>query len=422
MRLSISALVTLVLVCLFGCASAPTQQSSTPSSEEMILTRASSTSEADLAQVTVEEILEADEEIEKTDDDSTEPEAAAPFPKARQNVRTPRAEFGGMPIEVNERVKQWIHYFTVRDRERFERYLLRGSEYKPMIQEVLKNYRVPKELYYLALIESGFTTHAVSRASAVGMWQFMKTTGSAYGLRYDSYVDERRHPIRSTHAAARHLRDLHRQFSNWHLAIAAYNAGVGRIRGAIRRGGTRDFWKLAHRGVLPRETMHYIPKFLAAVIIGRNPEKYGFGHVRSVPPFPLLTEVKVSPRTSLASIARSTPLSIDELKKFNPHLRRGMTHVDRGRSQVWVPPTLIARVKEVRPERSSAKPARRPDRRLASAKGGSSRGLVYRVRKGDTLYGISNRFGVSVKALKRTNRLNANDVYAGQKLVIQRRS
>ena len=176
----------------------------------------------------------------------------------------------GIPLEINADVERWLEFFTMKDRERFTRFLERGSRYKTMIYAVLKEQGIPTELYYQAMIESGFATHATSTASAVGIWQFIPGTGRRYGLRIDQYVDERRDPMRATIAAAMYLKDLHNVFQNWYLAMAAYNAGEGRILGAIMRSGTRDFWEMVKKRSLPSETMNYIPKFLAATTIGHN--------------------------------------------------------------------------------------------------------------------------------------------------------
>ena len=179
-----------------------------------------------------------------------------------------------VPVEINQRVSDWVDYFTVRDRERTVRFLERGIPLRPYLQQILKDNDVPPELFYLAMIESGFVTHAKSRARAVGVWQFMKATGKNYGLIVNSSVDERRNWIKATEAAATYLKDLNNVFGSWYLALAAYNAGENRIVRSIMKGKTRDFWALAESGMLPKETLDYVPKFLAAQIVGKNLEKY----------------------------------------------------------------------------------------------------------------------------------------------------
>lgn len=183
---------------------------------------------------------------------------------------------GGIPFQFNQKVKQWIHYFSEKNRTRFQRYLDRGQRYRGIIQRILRKEGVPVDLYYLAMIESGFELKARSSMGAVGPWQFIRSTGRAYGLRTSGRVDERKDLRKSTRAAAKFLKTLHGQFGSWYLAMAAYNAGGGRIRQSIRKGRTRDFWELVRKRVLPRETMAYIPKYIAARYIGEHPHYFGF--------------------------------------------------------------------------------------------------------------------------------------------------
>lgn len=234
-----------------------------------------------------------------------------------------------IPRELNSRVKGWVKFFSVRDRARFDRFLGRGAMYKSLIQEILVENGVPAELYYLAMIESGFARRARSHAQAVGIWQFIAPTGRRYGLRIDGEVDERLDVLRATRAAARYLRDLKNEFGSWYLAMAAYNCGENRVRRAIRRGRTRDFWTLARARLLPAETTHYIPKFQAAMIIARSPERYGFRR-RPLYDFPTLRNFKVASRTHIDAIARRHGVSKSLLVGLNPHLLR--TRVPRTRS------------------------------------------------------------------------------------------
>lgn len=234
-----------------------------------------------------------------------------------------------IPHELNARVNGWVKFFSVRDRARFDRFLGRGAMYKSLIQEILVENGVPAELYYLAMIESGFARRARSHAQAVGIWQFIAPTGRRYGLRIDNEVDERMDVIRATRAAARYLRDLKEEFGSWYLAMAAYNCGENRVRRAIHRGHTRDFWALARARKLPAETIHYIPKFQAAMIIARNPERYGFRR-RPLYDFPTTRQFRVASHTHIDAIARRHGVSKALLVGLNPHLLR--TRVPRTRS------------------------------------------------------------------------------------------
>lgn len=238
--------------------------------------------------------------------------------------------------ETNGSVNYWVSQFTGPLRERFALFLERGAVYRGLIEETLVKHGVPAELYYLAMIESGFIHDATSRASAAGIWQFMRPTGRAYGLRIDDEVDERLDPIRATSAAARHLRDLYRDHGSWHLAMAAYNAGSGRVRQAIRNGRTKNYWNLVRRGALPSETSHYVPQFHAAMKIARNPKKYGFEKLTPYK-YPKLSKVRVKRGLSLEDIATNKRLSVEILRAVNPHLLQDSTPSGAGHYEVWVP-------------------------------------------------------------------------------------
>jgi membrane-bound lytic murein transglycosylase D len=263
-----------------------------------------------------------------------------------QSEGTPRPR---IPMEVNKSVLNWIEYFSVRDRERFQRFLERGDRFEPMVKAVLKEHGIPADLFYLALIESGYQTHAKSRARAVGAWQFMRATGKLYGLKVDSMVDDRLDPMRSTRAAARHLRDLHDRYGSWYLALAAYNAGIGRIDGAIRRGKSRNFWTLANRRprVLPRETMQYVPKFLAAVMVGKNPAKFGFKRSND-DLYPKVEVVHVPNLMRIKDLAKLADLEESELRDVNPQLKRGITPPGKDGYPLWVPKASVAAVQRIR--------------------------------------------------------------------------
>jgi soluble lytic murein transglycosylase-like protein len=171
-------------------------------------------------------------------------------------------------------INYWIRFYTGKSRMGFKAALRRGEKYRPMITRVLKKNGLPDEIYYLAMIESNFNTNAVSHAEAVGMWQIIRPTASRYGLKVNRHIDERRDPNLSTLAAINYLRDLHKTFDSWHLAMAAYNAGETRVMKAIEEAGTRDYWRLVAMGKLPKETSEYVPKILAAMTIAQNPQIY----------------------------------------------------------------------------------------------------------------------------------------------------
>lgn len=371
-----------------------------------------------LSESSIAAIREIEEEILNADallkEDSSASETKNP-PEAT-NVSRPR-----IPIEINENVLKWIHYFTVTDRERFHRFLKRGNEYKPLVQDILRKHRVPTELYYLAMIESGYVTHARSRARAVGAWQFIQGTGKRYGLQQTRYLDERRDMIRSTEAAARYLKDLHTAFQSWYLAMAGYNAGEGRILRAIMKGNSRDFWHLVEKKALPPETRNYVPKFMAAAIIGHNPEKYGFNDIEAEP-FPEHEPAEVPGGVRLQEIARQTGVPLATLKRMNPHLIRAITPADRSSYSIWVP---AGKKDEVEGAKAALARTRiRASRTYASAASSKhthgKKVVFHRVRRGEALTLISRRYGVPISRIKKLNSLRSNRIYAGQKLVIKR--
>lgn len=259
---------------------------------------------------------------------------ALPIPFELFSEAEPRDFQIQIPIENKPEVQRWIRFFARQDRNRFARFMKRGALYKTLIQDILVENGVPSEMFYLAMIESGFSRGARSSARAVGVWQFIPATARLYGLRVDREVDERLDIIRSTQAAARYLRDLKDDFGSWYLAMAAYNCGHGRMRRTLNRHGTRDFWRLARRDALPDETANYIPKFQAAMIIARAPEKYGFPRLNAYE-FPEVKRVRVSGRTHLAEVARRHGVSATSVVSLNPHLLRGRT--PRRPYEVWVP-------------------------------------------------------------------------------------
>ncbi len=259
-----------------------------------------------------------------------------------------------VPIEIDYRVRWWIHYYAVREHELFQRMLDRGAGYKPMVEGVLRGHMMPPELYYLAMIESGYVTHAKSNAQAVGIWQFIHGTGIRYGLRYDPYTDERRHPGLATEAAAKHLLDLHRRFNSWYLALAAYNAGPERIAHAIRRGKSRDFWTLAEKRALPVETMNYIPKFLAAIIISSHYEKFGFHKPIPEESYPELEPVVVRPGVALSYLARQSGVELENLKRYNPQIRAGVISPQIRKARVWLPGVDAVKLREATAPRAPA--------------------------------------------------------------------
>lgn len=294
----------------------------------------------------------------------------------------------------NERVEYWIRFLQGRNHDRTRLWLERLGKYGPYIQSQLRERGMPEDLVYLALIESGLSPVARSHASAVGMWQFIAETGRRYGLRIDRHVDERRDPIRSTGAALDYLQKLYNQFGSWYLAAAAYNSGEGRVERVLRQyaGGRRGddaiFWRIAGR--LPRETRDYVPLMLAAAHIAKDPEKYGFKGLKYQEPLRFET-VRVPASTSLGAVARASEAKLEEVRELNPHLLRGVTPPGRawevrvpvGRSQVFA--RNFGTLTE--------------EERLASVE----TSVEHTVRRGETLTHIARRYGTTVNALRAAN-------------------
>ncbi len=324
-----------------------------------------------------------------------------------------------IPLELNADVERWIEYFTVKDADRFRRYLERGEKYKSIVTAVLKDQGIPTEIYYQALIESGFATHATSSAQAVGIWQFIRQTGRRYGLRVDAYVDERRDPMRATVAASLYLKDLHNVFQNWYLAMAAYNAGEGRILGAIMRAKTRDFWEMVRLRALPAETMQYIPKFLAATIIGHNPKRYGLDDLK-VEMSPTLASVAIPSPVRLVDVAAATGIPVETIKEFNPHVLRGVTPPDVATYRIWVPRDQLALVENKLESLASLR--LRGTKKIAEAAGpapaASAESRYYKVRRGDTIAKVAADHRLTVAKLKSMNSLRSNRLAVGQKLIV----
>ena len=244
--------------------------------------------------------------------------------------------------ETQARVEYWVKLFTNEAKKRIEDRLEQGSRYEPMIRSKLKAAGLPEDMVYLSLIESGFNPHAYSRAAAVGLWQFMTPTARGSGLRVDWWVDERRDPVRSTDAAMKFINHLKNQFGSLYIAAAAYNGGPGRMARGLKKfedeleGVTGDdmFFALAEKKYLPAETKDYVPKLIAAALVGKNPEKYGM-KVERLPPF-VYDSVTVPASTPLAAVAKAAGVSVRQVSELNTHILRGVTP-PTGTLQVRIP-------------------------------------------------------------------------------------
>lgn len=310
-----------------------------------------------------------------------------------------------IPMTVNDRVTYWIDYFTNGSgRKHYARYLSRSTRFVPTQLRILKEVGVPRDLIFLSMIESGFNTHAYSTAAASGLWQFIRSTGRLYGLDSDYWVDERRDPEKATLAAANHLKDLYGEFGDWYLAFAAYNAGSGKVRRAIAGVGSNNFWDLARSSYLRQETKDYVPKLLAAAIIGKSPEKYGFDDVIFQDPI-AVDKVTVTSPTDIEVIAECAGVDADLIRLINPELVRNMTPPDRSRYQLNVP-------------RGTASTFERKYARLSPSE--RLKNVQYIARSGDTLRSIAAENGVSVANLTNANPGLGHRLNSGQTVIIPR--
>ena len=261
-------------------------------------------------------------------------------PADRQSAGQPARAKGQFSAD-HPRVAHFVDSFQTRRREFFQDALERSGKYRLRMAAILEREGVPTELAYVPLIESSYRTSAVSPAGAVGLWQFLRETGRRYGLRIDTYVDERRDPIKSTRAAARYLRDLHEMFGDWQLSLAAYNVGAQRIVRALERREIRSYWDITRS--LPRETSDYVPQFLAALYIASAPEAHGFAPPERQPLQHDLVRVRQS--LSLRAVARLAGVAVEDLAELNPALVRNVTPPDRHGYRLRVPKGTKGRFK-----------------------------------------------------------------------------
>jgi membrane-bound lytic murein transglycosylase D len=372
----------------------------------------------------------------------------------------------------DSKVEFWIKYFTVSNRERFQRFINNGQKYKGIISDIFKENGLPEDLFFVGLIESGYYLGAKSTASAVGPWQFIRTTGKAYGLTVNPQIDERRSIHKATQAAAFYFKDLYNIFGSWELALSAYNAGENGIIRRIRKGNSRDYYYLSQNGMLPKETTHYVPKVRAVIHIYNNLNKYGFHLPNEGDLFANTKEITIKHSYKVTNIARQAGLSIEQLRALNPdiigsyipkmnkgiQLRVPNQHFDlasikkehstqyneetkQATYKVKRGDTLysiarknnekVARIMQmnglnqrsklrvgqiIKLQNSESQDTRRE---IAST---PSESKLYTVRSGDNLSIIARKMKLSVAEIKSMNKMNKNNVFVGQKLHVSKTS
>jgi len=370
------------------------------------------------------------------------------------------------PVVINKQVEFYLDQFQNRQRTTFRRWLKRSALYLPVIEKELKKAELPRSLAYLAMIESGFNPVAYSPAHASGLWQFIPGTARHYGLRIDSWVDERRDSEKATQAAVSYLNALYKRFGDWQLAVAAYNAGEGKIQRGLEQHKVKNFWELAAEDYLPLETKRYVPKLIAAIIIAHDPERYGFQ------PVPEKNEqydvVEVPSQTLLSAIAAAGGCSVKKIRQLNNELLKNQVPPTEGMYSIKVPAGSSARIAanfeqvrndekrkivhrlsrgetlsgvgkrynvsvdmimrwndidDVRRIRAGRKLALYPDGKVDTGSDKSEEGIIvsyYKVRNGDSLWSIARKHQVSTREIKRWNSLSNNLLHPGKKLVIKK--
>lgn len=349
-----------------------------------------------------EEALPGEEVSEAPHDELVEVPGAVPKERlAEEQAIVEEGPTFDIPIVVNDRVVFWLDYYKNRRRELFMAGLERSGKYLDRFQAIFREAGLPEDLVYFAHVESAFKTTAYSRARARGIFQFIAATGRRYGLRIDGWVDERVDPEKSAHAAAAYLKDLHDEFGDWYLALAAYNAGEGKIRSAIRRSGSRDFWRIAGTRYIRRETKNYVPAILAATMLAKEPGKHGLGYTpeREV----VYDTVDIDGAVDLQVLSRCGAVDLETLRLLNPALRRGQT--PPGTTTSLRVPTgtgdALLTALELVP----------PGERLLYVR--------HVVHRGDTLSLIAGRYGVSVGDIQVANHMGRRTtIHVGQELTI----
>ena len=308
-------------------------------------------------------------------------------------------------IPLNAKVLQYVQAFSGRLKGYLEDGLARGAQYLPMIQEVFRAEGLPLDLAYVPLIESAFKPSALSRAKAKGIWQFMPGTGRENGLQHDWYIDERADPEKATRAAAKYLTTLYRMFGDWHLALASYNGGPGRVQRAMKRSNRNDFWKLsASTRYLPRETRDYVPLILAAIVVARNPDQYGLT-INSTD-YPRSEQILVYNPVDLRKVAEWAGVPAETIQNLNPELRRWTTPVRETAYSLNVPEGTGEQI-------MAAMWAADPEELVSFNR--------YTVKKGETISTIAKKLKVSRTDLAEANYLKTSaKLGTGQQLIIPR--
>ncbi len=332
-----------------------------------------------------------------------------------------------VPVYLDYRVFRFLEVYLIEKQDKTVGILSRAPLYMPIIEEYLDRAGLPDELKYMAVIESALTPTARSRSGAVGLWQFMHYTGKLYGLKINTFIDERRDPVRSTAAAIRYMKDLYAMFDNWLLAIAAYNCGPGNVRKAIRRAGTStDFARIYY--YLPRETRGYVPAFMAAMYVMNYAGRHGLYPDSVAWTYADVDTIHIDSPLHFSAIAATLPITTAQLQTLNPIYRRDYVPAVPPHHVLTLPHSAIAAFIERKDsvyayQRRKYYQPQQPvvlasTARAAYAPASGYRVVYYRVKEGDNLGYIADWFDCSVRSIRRWNRLRSHRIRAGQRLKI----
>ncbi len=308
------------------------------------------------------------------------------------------SQANGIPLQINHRVELAMKYFQTKGRAVFTRWLERSGKYEDLVKSVLRAHELPEDLFYLAMIESGFNPGAYSYARASGMWQFIYATGKYYGLRSDWWFDERRDPLLASEAAARHLKDLYNRFDDWYLALAGYNCNPKKIERRMRQYNTRDFWKLKR---LPRQTRNYIPTYIAATIMAKNPKKYGF-YIEKHQAITFDT-VRISEAVDLNVVAKCVDTTFAALKALNPAVKRWCTPPGIG--------DFVLNIPHGTKDKFITNYAKIPETEKRSW-------VRHKIRSGETISTIARKYATTINVIKSHNRIRGTMIKTGNYLII----
>jgi membrane-bound lytic murein transglycosylase D len=360
----------------------------------------------DLQPVAVESEICLDQELEALASTGTWESPQTPHLTTAPEAQKPAEIQYDFPVVVNRQVEMYLDLFQGKLRPYFSQWLSRSGRYLPMIHAELEAAGLPLDLAYLSMIESGFSQRALSRAKAVGLWQFMAGTGRDYGLSVSRYLDERRDAEKSTRAAVSYLKHLYNEFGDWYLAVAAYNGGPGTMRNAMKKTGCADFWRIAQSNHLHLETKRYVPKLIAAIIISKDPERYGFTNIAYEPPLTYET-LAVGPGLDFQAAALLTGSDTSLLKQLNQELLSGKTPLDCEQYELKIP-------------RGTRELAERNLPRLHTV--ASTDYKTHIVQKNETLSQICRTYNINTTTLLKVNNLTSSKLQIGKRLRIPYRT